>query len=74
MDLVNEQIGAEGHVKIVIKDGKIALVGTEITKGVGIDISVSVSVDYFLDELAKLIPGTFDDSIISIAKAALRQL
>lgn len=74
MDLVDKQIGAEAKVKMSVSGGKLMLTASDEMKGMGIDVSVSVDTDYFLDELAKLIPGTFDDMVIGLAKSALKGL
>lgn len=74
MDLINKQVGPEGNVKVVISGGKISLVGLLDTKGLDVQVSASVDSDYFIDELAKKIPGTIDDAIFAILKGALKGL
>lgn len=40
--------------------------------GKGGSVTVKVEGDYFLDKLADAIPGTIDDTIINVIKAALK--
>lgn len=74
MDLVNEKVGAEGEVKIVISGGAVAFVGGYMGKGGSAELKLSLSADYFMDQLAAAIPGTFDDAIIGMLKSAIKAL
>lgn len=74
MDILDKKIGAEGAVKVIFSGGKISLTGSEETKGVGIELTVSVDADYFLDQLALALPGTLDDAIIAVVKSAIHNL
>lgn len=72
MELINKQVTPEVSVKVEIKDGKIVLSSLIDTAGLGGNVSLHVGADYFLDELAKKVPGQIDDAIIAVLKAALK--
>lgn len=74
MDILVKDVGPEAKVKVVVSGGKLSLVALLDTKGVDANVSVSVDSDYFLDELAKKIPGQVDDAVINILKIALKSL
>lgn len=74
MDILVKDVGPEAKVKVVISGGKLSLVALLDTKGVDANVSVGIDSDYFLDELAKKIPGTLDDAIIGVLKMALKSL
>lgn len=74
MEVVNSPLGPEGSVKVLIGGGKIGLAAVLDTKGLDASLSVSADSDYFIDELAKLIPGVIDDAILAVVKAALKTL
>lgn len=74
MDLIDKQLSPESSVKVVVSGGKISLVGALDTKGVDVSVSASVDSDYFIDELAKKIPGQIDDAIFAVLKSAIKAL
>lgn len=74
MDILVKDLGPEAKVKVVIEQGKLKLVADLDTKGVDAQVSMAVDSDYFIDELAKKIPGTLDDAILNILKMALKSL
>lgn len=74
MDLISKDLGPEANVKVVVSGGKLSLVVALDTKGIDGAVSLSVDSDYFLDELAKALPGTLDDAIISVLKTALKAM
>lgn len=74
MDLVNVPVGAESKVKVFVAGGKLGLSAVMDTKGVDASVSLSADAEYFIDELAKLIPGVIDDAVLAIVKQALKQL
>ncbi len=74
MDLINKQLTPEASVKVVIAEGKIALVALLDTKGMDVSLSAAVDSDYFFDELAKKIPGTIDDAVFALLKGAVKSL
>lgn len=74
MDLINKQLSPEANAKVVISEGKLSLMAVLDTAGMDASVVVSVDTDYFLDELAAKIPGTMDDAIIAVLKAALKSL
>ena len=41
------------------------------SKGVDTELSVALDSEYFIDKLAEAIPGTLDDKILGMIKAAL---
>jgi len=74
MELVKKQISPESEIAVTIQDGKLALMGSLDTEGMDVQLSVSVGIDYLIDELAKKIPGQIDDAIFAILKASLKAL
>ena len=74
MDLISKQLGPEANVKAVLGGGKISLVAALDTQGFDANLSISVDSDYFLDELAKKIPGALDDAILAVLKTAIKAL
>ena len=74
MDLLIKDLGSEGKAKLVVENGKLSLVVAYDSKGLDGEVKVSVDSDYFIDEVAKKIPGQIDDAIFAILKASLKQL
>ena len=74
MDLVAKELGPEADVKLSVVAGNLVLASAYAGKGAGAKLEVSVSSDYFIDELAKLIPGSIDDAIFAVLKSALKSL
>lgn len=74
MEIINKQISPEANALVEIKEGKLQLSVKLDTQGLDGQLSVSVDSDYFIDELAKKIPGTIDDAIFAVLKGALKQL
>lgn len=74
MEILNKQISPEALAKVEIKEGKIQLSAVLDTGGLDAQVTVSVDSDYFLDELAKKIPGTIDDAVVGVLKVALKAL
>jgi hypothetical protein len=67
-------LGPEGVLKMKLENGQLVLevdyVGASGTAG----IRIAQNPDYFLDALAKLIPGAWDDAVIALAKDAIKKL
>ena len=63
----------KGDVKasVKIESGKVIVSSSLGSKGVEGSIALSFDAGYFIDELAKAIPGTVDDAILAVVKAAL---
>jgi len=74
MEILNKQISPEAKALVEIKDGKLQLSAVLDTGGVDANVAVAVEVDYFIDELAKKIPGQIDDAIFAVLKTALKDL
>lgn len=74
MDLIDKQISPEAHVGVAVTGGKIVLTSQLDSKGVDALVTVGVDAEYFLDELAKKIPGVIDDAVIGLIKSALKAL
>jgi hypothetical protein len=71
-DLVQGPIGSVGKYDVEFKDGKlIASIDASPTAGVSAGVKVEVDAAVVLDALAKAIPGTIDDALLGIVKAAL---
>jgi len=70
-EVVNEQLGKVGHVGVSISGGKIV---AEVDAGLPVGsakIVLELDACAVLDAIAAAIPGTIDDAIIGVAKAAL---
>lgn len=74
MEIFQKQLSPEASAKMDITGGKLILSALLDTKGVGAQVGVSVDVDYFIDQLAAKIPGTVDDAIFVVLKAAMNSL
>ncbi len=64
-------IGPEGSWKMAFKDGKVILSAKHVHASGEASIELMEDAAYFLDLLAKSIPGQIDDAIIAALKAAL---
>lgn len=74
MELGSGKLGPETDFEVQVKDGNLIVSSQTATPGVSVNLAVGVKADYFLDKLAALIPGTFDDAVIALAKQALKNL
>lgn len=74
MEILNKQISPESKALVEITEGKLQLSAVLDTGGVDANVAVAVEVDYFIDELAKKIPGQIDDAIFAVLKTALKDL
>ncbi len=74
MEILNKQISPDAKALVEIKEGKLQLSAVLDTGGVDANVAVAVEVDYFIDELAKKIPGQIDDAIFAVLKTALKDL
>lgn len=74
MELINKQISPEANAKVEIVAGKIQLIAALDSQGVDAEVKFSVDAEYFLDELAKKIPGIIDDAILGVIKTAVKAL
>ena len=71
IDLAGGELGSEAKWDLDLKGGKLVLSARYAGLGGGADVSVSLDANYFVDELAKKIPGQIDDAIFAVLKAAL---
>jgi hypothetical protein len=62
------ELFAEGEIKVSMINADIAITYA----GKGGSVMVKVEGEYLLDKIAEAIPGTIDDTVISILKAALK--
>lgn len=71
MDIVETNVGPESKVKVNFNNGNLVI--TVAYDGEGLDGSLSLTVDagYLIDQLEKAIPGTLDDTVLGLIKAAL---
>lgn len=74
MELGVGKLGPETDFEIEVKQGNLIFSSQTSTEGVFAGVNIGVKSDYFLDKLAKLIPGTFDDAVLELAKQALKNL
>ena len=66
--------GAELDVNFKIEGGKIVLMPNYAGNGGYAKLEVGVDAEYFLKELAKKIPGVWDDAVIAVAIQAIKAL
>lgn len=64
------KVGPEGKAKLELVNGKVVVSGLLDTKGLDVEVKLSLEGIYFCDELAKLIPG--DSAIEAFALGALK--
>lgn len=64
----------EAKMDFEFKNGKIIITLAYEGEGAGASVGFHAGSDYFLDKLAAAIPGTIDDSVIALAKIALKTL
>jgi hypothetical protein len=71
MDVAAGQLGAEGAWDLKLEGGK-AILSIKHTHASG-EMSFEMKEDarYFFEKLKALIPGNFDDMLISVAESAL---
>lgn len=70
-DLIGGKIGSVGSYDVAFNDGKLVVTSSVADGPASASLSVSLDAGMVLDALAKAIPGTIDDAIIGVAKAAL---
>jgi hypothetical protein len=71
-DLVQGPIGAVGNYDVSFKDGKLlAQLSASPVSGVKAGVQLELDAEVVLDALAKAIPGTIDDALLGVVKAAL---
>jgi hypothetical protein len=71
MDLVNAQPGKDLGLKIEFVNSEVVLTVALNTSGVDASVKVELKADYFLDLIAKAIPGQIDDTVIALLKQGL---
>lgn len=74
MELGSGKLGPETDFEVEVKQGNLVFSSQTSTEGVSATVAIGVKSDYFLDKLAALIPGTFDDAVLALAKQALKNL
>lgn len=69
-EIVGGQLGPEAKYSVDLSDGKIKI--SVSYDGVDADASATVAIEagLLIDRLAALIPGTVDDAIFAVLKAA----
>lgn len=73
-DIVEGPIGTVGKYDVEFKGGKlVAKIDAKPSEGVQAGIFVEVEASVVLDALKKAIPGTVDDVVFDLIKAALSQ-
>lgn len=64
-------VGTVGSYEVEFKAGKLNVTGVINESPVAVNVALSLDAGAVLDALARAIPGTIDDSIIAVIKAAL---
>lgn len=70
-EIVQGPLGSVGKYDVSFSGGKLVATVSAAEGPAGINVSLVLDAGQVLDAIAKAIPGTFDDAIISVAKAAL---
>jgi len=71
VDLAEVQKG-EGSLSLKIEEGMVKLAVLYDGKQADAMLEVKVSVDEYLEMLKKAIPGTLDDTVISLIQVAMK--
>ena len=71
-DLVDGKLGELGQYDVEFKGGKLRGELKVAKLGLSAGVVVEIDADQVLDALAKAIPGTIDDAVLGLAKAALK--
>lgn len=71
-DLLKKEIGKEGNFQLKFEDMKLKLIVGADTAGVDAGLYIDIELEYFLDKLKDAIPGTLDDTVIELIKAAAK--
>lgn len=74
MELVDQAVGTEGKLDVDVVGGMLVVTGKHVHASGEVSLVMKEDVGYFLDKLAAKIPGTVDDAIIGVIKAALKAL
>lgn len=69
---IEKAIGTEGKVKLALVGGKLAITGAYDGQGADVTLTIAVEPEYFVDELAKIIPGQVDDAVFAVLKTMLK--
>lgn len=69
--LLGGSLGPEADYDLEVAGGKLTLKGKYHGQGGAVELALSLDAGYFLDALAKKIPGQVDDAVFSVLKAAL---
>lgn len=72
MEVLNQELGQEGKMSIKFENGKAIVTVSYDGKGGGASMTAFANADYFLDLIAKAIPGQVDDMVILALKAAIK--
>lgn len=70
MDIVEGQVGTHGDYDLELVEGKLKLVAKYAVPGIGGQMVMELDGAYFIDKLAALIPGSVDDAVFAVLKAA----
>ena len=71
MDIVTVKKG-EVDLEIKVEQGQVKLEVKYDGLGANASVIIALESDYFLEKLAKAIPGELDDAVISLIKSALK--
>jgi hypothetical protein len=70
-DMVNGNLGSVGKYDVSFKDGSLVAEMDASAGPLSMGVVVKLDAAKVLDALAAAIPGTLDDAVIGVAKAAL---
>jgi len=71
MDVVQGQVGPEAAYDVKVEGGKLIIVAKYDGAETDAELMVKVDAAAFIDKLAALIPGSIDDAVLGVIKAAL---
>jgi len=72
MDIKEGPLGSEGSYEIDLIEGDLVVKVSHDSGGASAGIELKIKAEYFLDKLAKKIPGEIDDAIFAIIKSAIK--
>lgn len=71
-EIVKQDIGPETKFDLKLVGGNLVVELKYEGAGGVASVSAGITAEYFIDKLAALIPGTLDDAVLGLVKAALK--
>ena len=71
--LAEMEVSEEADLSLEFKDGKLKFLLQYDGKGANAGVYIDVEPEYFLDKLADVIPGEYDDKVFELLKVYLKK-